>query len=287
MNITGTTRLLALFGSPVSHSMSPSMYNYSFKELGIDYVYVAIDTEPSNLKKIIEAAKLYNMRGFNLTMPCKCIALEYMDELSAEARLTRSINTVLIENGKFIGHITDGIGFVESLIEKGISVGGKHFVIVGAGGAATAIIVRLIMDGAEKISIFNRKGASYDSLQTLRERLKRELKTVNIEIYDLLDEKSFAKEVAAADVLVNATPLGMEQYREQTIVKNLSLFHTNLVVADLIYNPTKTLLLREAASMGCKTVDGRGMLLHQGAAAFRLFTGENMPIDRVRDRFFR
>ena len=159
--ITGHTGLLALIGSPVGHSGSPAMYNYSFERLGLDYVYVAFDIKEEETGDAIAAMKTFHMRGCNVTMPCKTAAAKYMDELSPAARIIGAVNTIVNENGKLIGHMTDGEGFVQNLRDHGIDVSGKKITVAGGGGAATAIQVQCALDGAREISIFNIKDSFF------------------------------------------------------------------------------------------------------------------------------
>ena len=286
MNITGHTRLLALFGSPVKHSGSPAMYNYSFEKLGLDYVYVAIDVGRESLKEAVSAARLYNMRGFNLTMPCKNDVISYIDELSLTARLVGAVNTVVNENGRLIGYNTDGVGFVKNLEAHKITVKNKKIVVAGAGGAATAIIVQLALDGASEIHIFNKKSESFSRMLETIERIKKEVPDVVINIHDILDEAKYIETIKFADIFVNATVVGMKPLDNESVVKDVSAFHKSLVVADVVYNPIETKLLREACEAGCICIDGKGMLLWQGVYAFKLYTGKDMPVEEVRNKFF-
>ena len=286
MNITGHTRLLALFGSPVEHSGSPAMYNYSFEKLGLDYVYVAIDVGREGLKEAVSAARLYNMRGFNLTMPCKNDVISYIDELSPAARLVGAVNTVVNENGRLIGYNTDGTGFVKNLEAHKITVKNKKIVVAGAGGAATSIIVQLALDGAGEIYIFNKKSESFNRMLVTIERIKKEIPDVVINIQDILDEAKYTETIKQADIFVNATVAGMKPLDNESVVRDISAFHKNLAVADVVYNPVETRLLREAGEAGCTCIDGKGMLLWQGVYAFKLYTGKDMPVEEVRRKFF-
>ena len=286
MNITGHTRLLALFGSPVSHSGSPAMYNYSFERLNLDYVYVAIDVDRAGLKEAVSAARLYNMRGFNLTMPCKNDVISYIDELSPVAGLIGAVNTVVNEDGKLIGYNTDGVGFIKNLEAHKVSISGKKIVVAGAGGAATAIIVQSALDGAAEINVFNKKSETFTRMLGTIERIKNEVSNVAIDIYDLSDTTKFIECIRQADVFVNATVVGMKPFENDSVIKDLSAFHKGLVVADAVYNPLETKLLREAGEAGCICIDGKGMLLWQGVYAFKLYTGKDMPVEEVRSKFF-
>ena len=286
MKITGHTRLLALFGSPVAHSGSPAMYNYSFEKFGLDYVYVAFDVDKNGLKEAVSAARLYNMRGFNLTMPCKNEVLHYIDELSSEARLVGAVNTVVNENGRLIGYNTDGTGFIKNLEAHKIDIKNKKIAVAGAGGAATAIVVQLALEGAGEIHIFNRKSETFNKMVETVKRLRQEVPEVVIELYDILDEAKFNSLIKEAEIFVNATAAGMKPYDEESVIKDISVFHKDLVVADVVYNPIETKLLKEAGRAGCTCIDGKGMLLWQGVYAFKLYTGKDMPVEDVRSKFF-
>ena len=286
MEITGHTRLLALFGSPVAHSGSPAMYNYSFKRLGLDYVYVAIDIDKAGLKEAVSAARLYKMRGFNLTMPCKNDVISYIDELSPAAALIGAVNTAVNEDGRLIGYNTDGVGFVKNLQAHGVDVKGKKFVVAGAGGAATAIIVQLALDGAGTISIFNKKSKNFDRMLETIEKIKKVVLGADINIYDIEDDSLFMEKIKETDIFVNATVVGMKPQGDESVVKDKSAFKKGLVVADVVYNPLETRLLREAKEAGCICIDGKGMLLWQGVYAFKLYTGKDMPVEEVKSMFF-
>lgn len=272
--ITGKTRLLALFGSPVSHSGSPKLYNSAFRKLGLDYVYVAIDID-KNVKDAISSARLFNLKGFNLTMPCKTEALKYIDEVSEEAEIIGSVNTVVNEDGRLKGYMTDGIGFVNNLTANGITIKNKKCIILGAGGAATAIALQLALEGALEVNVINRKGKTFDIFSGKLEKI-RAFSGASVNIKDAIAIKL----IKDADILVNATPIGMGT--DETPV-NSSLFHRNLVVADIVYKPLETTLLREAKESGCICINGIGMLQYQAVEAFKLFTGRDMPIEILKN----
>jgi len=160
--ISGTTGLLALIGSPVGHSGSPAMYNYSFEKLGLDYAYVAFDIKEHEVKDALDAMRLFHMRGMNVTMPDKTEAAKYVDELSPAAEIIGAVNTIVNDDGKLKGYITDGEGFVNNLKDYGVDVRGKKITVAGGGGAATAIQVQCALDGASGITIFNMKDAFFE-----------------------------------------------------------------------------------------------------------------------------
>ncbi len=284
--ITGTTGLLALIGSPVGHSGSPAMYNYSFQRLGLDYAYVAFDIQESEVEKAIEAIRTFKMRGCNVTMPDKTEAVKYMDELSDAARLIGAVNTIVNDHGRLKGYMTDGEGFVNNLRDHGVQIEGKKITVAGGGGAATAIQVQCALDGAREISIFNIKDAFFARTLETAEKIREQKPDCIVNVYDIADEAKMKEEIAASDIFANATIVGMKPMENESVVKDVSAFHKGLVVCDAVYNPKQTRLLREASQAGCTCITGEGMLLWQGAAAFKLYTGANMPVREVKERFF-
>ena len=284
--VTGHTGLMALIGSPVGHSGSPAMYNYSFERLGLDYVYVALDVKENEVGDAIAAMRLFRMKGGNVTMPDKTEAAKYMDELSPAAQIIGAVNTIVNDDGRFIGHITDGEGFVNNLKDHGIDVKGKKITVAGGGGAATAIQVQCALDGAREISIFNKKDAFFARTLETAEKIRKAVDGVVVNVYDLDDAAKMTEEIRSSDIFANATIVGMKPMDDQSVVKDLSAFHDGLVVADAVYNPEDTLLLRQAKEARCVCVPGKGMLLWQGVAAFKLFTGEDMPVEEVKEKFY-
>jgi len=285
--ISGTTGLYCLIGTPVGHSGSPAMYNYSFEKLGIDSAYVAFDISEEKVASAIEAFKTLNIRGANVTMPCKNAVVNYMDELSPAARIVGAVNTIVNDGGKLTGHITDGVGFLRNLKEHGVNIKNKRITILGAGGAATAIQVQCALDGAKEINIFNIKDDFYNKAEKTIENIKKEVPECIVNLYDLEDLQKLNDKIAASDILVNATHVGMHPHEEQSPIKDTSIFRKDLVVADVVYNPRKTKLLEDAEAAGCKTVGGIGMLLWQGAEAFKLYTGLEMPTEEVNELYFK
>lgn len=268
---------MALIGSPVGHSGSPAMYNFSFQYHHLDYAYMAFDIKEEQVPAALDAVRLLKMRGCNVTMPCKNKAAECVDELSPAARIIGAVNTIVNEDGKLIGHITDGIGFVRNLKEHGVDVKGKKMVVLGAGGAATALQVQSALDGAASIAIFNIKDSFFERAQSTAEKLKKEVPDCEVSVYCLDEQETLREEIAKADILVNATLMGMKPYDDISLV-DPSMFRPELIVADVVYNPAETKMVREAKEAGCKlAIGGKGMLLWQGAAAYKLYTGLEMP----------
>lgn len=285
--ISGTTTLLGLIGSPVGHSGSPAMYNYSFDKLGVDAAYLAFDIQVEQVEEFIKAAKLLRMRGFNVTMPCKTEVARQVDELSPAAQIVGAVNTVVLEDGKLIGHITDGVGFIRNLEEHGVSVKGKKITIMGGGGAGTAIQVQAALDGAREISIFNMKDDFFANVEATAQKIKKAVPDCVVNTCDLADEALLYSEIRDSDILVNATKVGMKPMEDATLVKDTTVFREDLVVADVVYNPKETKMILDAKAAGVKTcVGGSGMLLWQGVEAFKLYTGREMPVKEVQELFF-
>lgn len=284
--ISGRTGLMGLIGSPVGHSGSPAMYNYSFQKLDLDFAYLAFDVKVEEVSKAIQAIRTFHMRGCNVTMPCKNEALKFMDELSPAARIIGAVNTVVNENGKLVGHITDGQGFVDNLRDHGVEIKGKKITVLGGGGAATAIQVQCALEGAREISIFNIKDQFFDRTMQTAEKIKFEKPECTVKVFDLEDSESIKKEIESSDILANATIVGMKPMEDESTIKDISVYRSGLVVADAVYNPKETKMLREAKEAGCTCIDGQGMLVWQGAAAFKLYTGQEMPVEEVKKLFF-
>lgn len=285
-NITGHTGLTALLGSPVSHSISPLMHNESFQKLHLDYVYLCFNVTEETLTEAVHGLKKCGIRGFNLTMPCKNKIVELLDELSPAAKLIGAVNTVVNDNGRLIGYNTDGIGYMQSIIDAGHDVIDKSMIVMGAGGAATAICSQAALDGVKKLHIFARPTSRF--WERTVKLVKNINETTNCEaiLHDHADSAALKAAAAESSLLVNATSVGMAPNTDASIITDTSIFHPDLVVSDIIYNPRETKLLREAREAGCQTFNGMYMLLYQGAEAFRLWTGQDMPIQHIKELYF-
>lgn len=284
--ITGHTKLTALLGSPVAHSVSPLMHNEAFRQLGLDYVYLCFDVGEDTLFQAVAGLKACGIRGFNLTMPNKNKVVELLDELSPAARMIGAVNTVVNEQGRLIGYNTDGIGYMKAAEDAGHQLTGKTITVMGAGGAATAICAQAALDGVKKIHIFARPSSRFF------ERMKKLTDNINAStscealLHDNGDDSALRKAVSESYLLLNATSVGMAPDVEGCILRDTSLLRPGLVVSDVIYNPRETVLLRKAKDAGCETFNGMYMLLYQGAEAFRLWTGMEMPVGDIKGRYF-
>ena len=283
--ITGHTKLTGLLGSPVEHSISPMMHNESFRQLELDYAYLAFDVGTDKLEVAVEGLKALGVRGFNLTMPDKNLMCSLVDELSPAAKIGGAVNTVVNEGGVLKGYTTDGIGFMRSVKEAGKDIIGKKMTLLGAGGAAAAILVQAALDGVAEISVFNIRDDFFQRAEGIMEELRKETDCV-LNLYDFSDPELLKKEIKESAILVNGTPIGMAPKTDRCIITDDSVFRKDLYVFDVIYNPEETLLLKKAKAAGCETQNGLNMLLYQGAAAFELWTGKEMPVDIIKQKYF-
>ena len=284
--ITGHTRLTALLGSPVAHSISPLMHNEAFQLLDLDYTYLCFEVNEKTLPAAVDGLKACGIRGFNLTMPNKNKIVELLDELSPAARLIGAVNTVVNDDGHLTGYNTDGVGYMQAVKDAGYDITGKTITIMGAGGAATAICAQAALDGVEKIHICARETSRFwDRTQKLAENINSTLPCKAV-LHENKDTAALAQAISESALLLNATSVGMAPNTEGTIIEDTSLYHPDLIVSDVIYNPRETRFLKEAREAGCRTFNGMYMLLYQGAEAFRLWTGKEMPVKEIKANFF-
>lgn len=283
--ITGHTKLTGLLGSPVAHSRSPLMHNEAFSQLGLDYAYLAFDVKEEGLETAVEGLKVLGARGWNVTMPDKNKMYNLADRLSIASEISQSVNTIVNEDGILVGYTTDGVGFMRAVREEGQDIIGKKMVVFGAGGAAAAIVVQAALDGVAEISIFNRRGKSFERMEKIIARLEKNT-TCRLALYENRDKEKLKDEIAESDILVNATSVGMAPNVGESVILDKSMFHPNLFVYDVIYNPQETMLMRLAKEAGCKTAGGLSMLLYQGAESFKLWTGKEMPTEIIKEKYF-
>ena len=280
--ISGHTGLMALFGTPVGHSGSPAMYNFSFQHDGLDYAYMAFDVTEEEMPKVFESIRLLNMRGGNFTMPCKNIAAQLVDKLSPAAEIIGACNVFVNDDGVITGHITDGVGFVKNLELNGVPVKDKKVVVLGAGGAATAIEIQAALDGVKEISIFNIHDKFWANAEETVRKIN-EKTDCKATLYDLDDKEKLREEMADSYIFVNGTGVGMKPLEGMSVVPDKSFFRPELIVIDVPYSPLETKMRSMAKEVGCKTMNGLGMMLFQGAAAFKLWTGKDMPIEHMKE----
>lgn len=271
--ITSKTKMVGIIGWPLGHSLSPIMHNAAFEEMNLDYIYVPLPVQPNDLSQAIAGLKALGFVGANITIPHKVAIIPYLDELDASAQFVGAVNTIVIKEGKCIGYNTDGQGFIQSLLAKKVTIANKTVVILGAGGAARAVVCGLITNGIRQITIGTRNPLKAKEFAELFPDHR------NIQGCDW-NGSCFTTQLKQCDILINCTPIGMSSHREEELPINMIDLHPNAAVCDLIYNPPLTPLLASAKSRGHMVINGAGMLVEQGALAFELWTGEK-PSRRV------
>jgi shikimate dehydrogenase len=258
--INADTRICCLIGDPVGHSLSPLIHNAGYQALGINYAYIPFRV--SDIRGAIEGIRALGIRGASVTIPHKTKVLKYLDKLDPLAEKIGAVNTIVNEDGVLTGYNTDGDGAIQAL-EETTALEGKKVILIGSGGAASAIAFGLKAKGA-KLVVLNRT----------EDKAKRLAKKVNAEGSGDLNRLA---EISSADILINATPVGMLPKTDQTVIPK-DLLHNRLTVFDIVYNPGETRLIAEARERGCAIVYGYKMLLYQAEKQFELFTGRQAPL---------
>lgn len=275
--ISGKTKVCGLIGDPVEHSMSPVMHNAAFCELGLDYVYLPFRVKKEEVGKAIDGMRALNLRGLNVTIPHKVAVMPLLDELDPLAEKIGAVNTIVNNDGKLTGYNTDASGFLHALLAKGIEPAGKSVAVIGAGGAARAITF-ILADKKARLVIFNR----IEELEWAKELAGHITQTFGQKVEALeLNRENLAKVLNKADILVNATSVGMSPNTGVSPVE-ADLLRPGLAVYDIVYNPVKTRLLREAEAVNAKTIGGLDMLVGQGALAFEMWTGQKAPVELMK-----
>ncbi|MBI3326832.1 MAG: shikimate dehydrogenase [Nitrospinae bacterium] len=268
--------LYGIFGYPIGHSLSPLMQNTAFAYHRLEAVYLPFAVHPEDIETAVKALKALAIRGVNVTIPHKQTVVPWLDELAPEARLIGAVNTIHLKDGHLIGYNTDGIGFVRSLAEGGAQVTGQRVLLLGAGGAARAIAVQLCLSGVQQLYVANRTRARAEELAL---SLQQSIPHANICVI-AMEEHAFIACLPDLDIVVNATSVGMRPH-DPELLPATSLLPRHLV-CDIVYHPQDTPLLRAAQRRGARAVDGLGMLIHQGAEAFEIWTGRSFPLSLIR-----
>lgn len=269
--VTGATRVIGIFGDPVAHSRSPDMHNAAFRALGLPYVYVPFPVRSAHLRDAARAIRSLGLAGVNVTVPHKEAIVRYVDELGPAARACKAVNTVVHRDGRLYGDNTDGLGFLRSLAERRRSVRGRAVVLIGAGGAARAVLVALMQAGCAQVTVVNRTPANAARLIRAA-RAAGETPLAAAPLAALQDSQLLAR----AALVVNGLPLGLHGADFPALAYRAT--PRTCLFYDLVYGAEPTRFLRNAAQAGRPTLDGRRMLLHQGAAAFALWTGRPAPL---------
>ncbi len=272
MDISGKTRVCAIIGDPVEHSLSPAMQNAAFKKMKLNLVYMAFTVTRSELKEAIQSARILGFRGLNVTMPHKNAVMKYLDEIDPMAKSIGAVNTILNHGGKLVGFNTDGVGAVRALKENGVSLERKKMILLGAGGAAKAIAFQAAQE-VKKLVILNR---TFEKAEELAEALQKK-------VGEKVEGKEFSakvlkEEMKNANILVNATSVGMHPNVSKSLVPR-TVLRPNLCVLDIVYNPLETKLVMDAEAAGAKVVSGLEMLIYQGAVSFEIWTKQPAPVE--------
>jgi shikimate dehydrogenase len=275
--ISGKTVVCGIIGDPIGHSLSPIMQNKAFKKLGLGYVYVPFRVRKGDLKKAVDGVRGLSIRGLNITIPHKVAVMQFLDRIDPLAEEIGAVNTIVNDSGTLTGYNTDATGFLQTLHDNKIQPAGKKVLLLGAGGAARAIGNILAQERAN-LTIFNRKmelSWAEDIAYRLAHCYGTDVNAVE------LSRENLKAAIVDAEILVNATSVGMHPDDDQTPV-TADLLRAGLTVFDIVYNPSPTRLLKEATDAGAKTISGLEMLVQQGAIAFEKWTGKAAPVDVMR-----
>ncbi|ASS91990.1 MULTISPECIES: shikimate dehydrogenase [Aeribacillus] len=268
-------QVYGVIGDPIGHSLSPLIHNDAFDYLNMNARYHAFQVKGEELEQAVKGMKALGIKGFNVTVPHKVSIIPFLDELDESAQLLHAVNTVKNEDGRLIGFNTDGYGFYLSLKEHIDNTNPRDLkvLLIGAGGAARAIYTTLAKEGFAFIDIVNRTA---ERAHLLKENCSYETKG-NVYSFQQLDQTS-----NEYDVIIQTTSIGMKPNIEEKPIELTGRVHGGTVVADIIYNPLKTMLLKEAEKLGLKTVDGVGMFVYQGACAFQIWTNAEPDVSRMK-----
>ena len=277
MAVSGKTKICGIIGDPIEHTMSPPMQNAAYKKLGLDYIYLPFHVRPEQLAQAVDGLRAINVRGFNVTIPHKVSIIPMLDGLDPQAEKIGAVNTVVNEDGELRGYNTDAPGFLRALLEQGVEPRGKNIVVIGAGGASRAVSYILAENDAS-LTILNRQ-LELDWAEHIAELIREDFGK-KVRVMELT--KDFLEDaLQGADILVNATSVGMSPAGDVSPVP-AELLKPDMYVFDVVYNPVKTRLLREAGEAGARTISGVDMLVWQGVLAFEKWTGQSAPVDIMR-----
>ncbi|MGI6610233.1 MAG: shikimate dehydrogenase [Limnochordia bacterium] len=282
MPIDGCTRVVGVFGDPVEHTLSPPMQNRAFVAMGLPYVYVPWHVLAQRLADAVSAIRALGLAGVNVTIPHKVAVMGLLDELTPEARLIGAVNTIENRDGWLVGHNTDGPGFLRSLTgEAGVSPQDRRVLLLGAGGAARAIAVQMLLAGVHSLVLANR---TLERARQLQQLLGGVAPQTLVEVVPLdTSSSAFLWELSTADILVNTTSAGMYPHHTEPALLSAALLRSELLVCDIVYSPRRTSLLVEAERAGCTVLPGLGMLAHQGAMAIEIWTGRKAPVQLMKE----
>ena len=265
--ITGKTKLLSVIGAPIGHSLSPIIQNEALRAAGLDYVYAALPVRVDALTSAVHGLRDAGIAGFNVTIPFKTEIIPLMDDLSEDARRIHAVNTVVVEeNGRLVGHNTDVTGFLAGFAECSIALAGRRAVLIGAGGAARAVLWGLLRSKVSSV-VIGVRNVSKGAVLAADFAANGDVRAYGF------DDPAFTSALGSADIIVQTTPLGMTPHVEEMPPVDVAAIKSSAVFYDLIYTPAETRFLRAAAAHGHEAINGETMLVAQGAEAFFLWTG--------------
>ena len=268
--INGKTRIIGIIGENIENSLSPLIHNQIILKHFLNFCYLPFQVAETDLNKAIQGIKALNIRGANITFPYKEKVIKFLDEVEESARRIRAVNTIVNNKGILTGYNTDVIGFKKSLQEDGkFVIKEKKAVILGAGGAARAVVYALLEEEIEEICIFNR---TLEKAKKIKQDLSSFFSKSHIRVFPL-EKEDLKDKIEKSHLLVNSTSIGMAPRADNTPLPDEKLFHPDLLVYDLIYHPAKTLFLRQAEKSGARIINGLPMLVYQGIESFYLWTG--------------
>lgn len=272
------TQIIGIIGHPIKHSYSPFIHNVAIQLKKIDYVYLPFDIPASNLKSALRGMTALGIKGFNVTIPHKESAIQYMDIVSEEVEMIGSVNTIVNDQGRLIGHNTDAYGILETLLPFKDDISGNQVCVIGAGGSARAVIYTLIRHfKPKKLFIVNRNERRAENL---KDYFSEKMKFSSIKTKELIPPAAF-EVMRDSKLVINATPVGMYPNENDSIATSPDVFSKGQVVFDLVYNPQKTLLIQTATKSGAKGLNGLNVLINQAAKSFELWTGIDFPKEDV------
>ncbi|AMB96457.1 MULTISPECIES: shikimate dehydrogenase [Aerococcus] len=287
--LDGHTLLVSLLATPIRHSKSPTMHNEAFAKLNLPYAYLAFEVGNDELADAIQGIRALGIRGSNISMPNKQKVIPLLDELDESAELIGAVNTVTNKDGKghLVGYNTDGVGAMKALAEEGVEVKGATVTLVGCGGAGTAIAVQGALDGIKELHIFNQDDEFYPNAVSVAERINQ--RTDCKATVEYLENREALKEAMdKSSIYIDASGVGMHPLENESVITDPSFLREDLVVFDTVYSPAETELLKFAKEHGVKkAINGLGMMLYQGAVAFKHFCGEDMPVEYIHDLLFK
>lgn len=275
MQISGKTEVCAIIGHPVEHSLSPLMHNAAFQHLDLDYVYVAFKVISRELKEAIIGIRNLDIRGLNVTMPHKNEVIKHLDKVDPAAKSISAVNTILNDQGTLMGYNTDGVGALKALKKTGLNLEGKTLLLLGAGGAGKAIAFQTAQEVEELIILNRTPRKAQDLARSLTRKFGKKIQGRSLSAVNTKNS------LQTADILINATPVGMHPNDDQSPI-DPGWLTSDLYVMDIIYNPIETKLVKDAKSAGAQVITGLEMLLYQGAASFEIWTGHPAPVEVMR-----